>query len=122
MVVLSRHRAQAAHLPEQPLHDFGTSPHIHRQELPAFLGQVLQNRARLEQGQRRAAIFRRLVDDGGNAVIRRDGEKLGLELLALADMHGNKVVGDARFFQEHRHFVPVGRGPVIQVDHRGLSR
>src|SRR6266404_2007558 len=43
MVVLSGHRPQPAHLPEQPLSHSLAAPHIFRQEATGLLGQVPQD-------------------------------------------------------------------------------
>ena len=90
------------------------------QEAAGLFGQVEQDRAGFEQRQRRAAVGRGLVDDGGDAVVGRDGEELGLELVAPADVDRVDVVGQAGFFEEQRDLVAVGRGPVIEIDHGGV--
>jgi hypothetical protein len=43
--------------------------------------------------------------------------KIGCELLALADVDRDDPIGDARLFQEDRDLVPVGRGPIVKIDH-----
>ena len=46
------------------------------------------------------------------------GEEVRLELLALADVDREHLVGRAGLFEKDRDFVAVRRGPVIQVDHQ----
>jgi hypothetical protein len=101
------------------LHDFGAVAQIGRHELAGLLGEVHQDRARLENRDRLAAALRILVDDGRNAVVGRDGEKLRLELLALADVDRDNAVGKPGLLQEHRDLVAVRRRPVVKIDHVG---
>ncbi len=42
-----------------------------------------------------------------------------MELLSLADIDRDDVVGEARFFEENRDFMPIGSRPVVKVDHGG---
>src|SRR5471032_2515459 len=122
VVGLSRHRTESAHLPEQPLQRDVAAAQILRDEAAGLVGQVQQDRARFENRDRRAAVGRRVVDDGGDAVVRRDAQELRLELFALADMDRRDVIVEARLFKEQGDFVAVGRGPVVQVDHGRLAK
>jgi len=62
-------------------------------------------------------VGRLLIDNGGNAVVRRDRQELRLELLAFADIDRNDVVLEPCFLEENRHLVTVRRRPVIKIDH-----
>ena len=70
MVVLAGHGTEAAHLPEQPLQDFDAAANVGGDELSGLLGKIKQNGAGFEDRDRRATVFRIVVDDGGNAVVR----------------------------------------------------
>src|SRR6266852_2498467 len=120
MVVLSGHRPQPAHLPEQPLCRSLKAAYILRQEAAGLLGQVRQDGAGLEQADRLAAVSRRGIDDRWHAIVRRDGEEVGLELIAGADVDRVDRVVQPGFLQEHRDLVAVRRGPVIELDHFSL--
>ena len=81
-----------------------------------FFREVDHDRRALEQGQRLAARSVR-IDDGGNAVVRRDGEEFRPKLLALADIDRDDLVGDAQLFEGDMHLVAVRRGPGPDFDH-----
>jgi len=98
-----------------------TATQILGQELPGLLREVQQDRAGLEQRQRLAAIGWLMIDDGRNAIVRRDLQEVRLELLALADVDRVHVVAQAGLFEKQGNLVAVGRGPVIQVDHGKLQ-
>src|SRR5204863_4194350 len=95
VIVLSGHGAEIAHLPEQPLDALGAPAQLARQEPAGFLRKIEQYRAGLEQRNRLAAIGRFMIDNRGDAIIRRNDEEMRFELLSLADVHGNDVVGKA---------------------------
>src|SRR5690242_6559773 len=107
VVVLSGHRTQARHLPEEPLRHLDLAAHIPRQKLAAFLGEVQKNRTRLENRQRLAAIGWRVIDDRWDAIVRRDLEERRLKLGTTSYIHGNDAVGEGSFLQEHRDLVTV---------------
>jgi hypothetical protein len=79
--------------------------------------QVHHDRAGLEDGERRAAAHRVGVDDGGHAVVGRDLQIVGLELVATADVHRLDRVGDAGLFQQDDDLLAVAGGPEIQLYH-----
>jgi hypothetical protein len=91
---------------------------IARQELTRLLGEIEQHGAGLEHRDRLAAAGRCAIDQRRNAVVRGDGEEFRLELLALADIHRHDVVGQPGLLEEDRDLVPIGRGPIVEVDHR----
>jgi hypothetical protein len=62
-------------------------------EAAGLVGEVEQDRAGFEQRNRRAAVGRRLVDDGRDAVVGRDLEEVGGELFALADVDRHDAMG-----------------------------
>ncbi|CEE82426.1 hypothetical protein XAC2852_820143 [Xanthomonas citri pv. citri] len=118
---LTAHRAQPAHLPEQPLQCSDPAAGIARQEAAGLLGQIQQDRAGLEHALRTAAIGRCMVDDGRHLVVGRNLQECRFELFALADVDRLEGVLQPGLFQKQRDFVPVGRGPVVQIDHRALQ-
>jgi hypothetical protein len=61
-----------------------------------------------------------MIDQRGNTVVRRDRQKLWLELIALADVDRENLVLQPGLFEEDRDLVAVRRGPVIKVDHRAF--
>jgi hypothetical protein len=117
-MILPGHRTQAAHLPEEPLQHLEAAAQVFRQELAGPLGEIKQDRAGLEDAHGRAAAGRILVEHRRHAVVGRDAEKIGLELLAFADVDAVKLVRKSGFLEKHRHFVAVGRGPIVELDHR----
>jgi hypothetical protein len=62
-----------------------------------------------------------VVHDRRDLVVGRDLQELGIELVALADVDRLDRVLESRLLEEHRDLVAVGRGPVVEVDHRGIS-
>ena len=58
-----------------------------------------------------------VIDHGRHAVVRVHLQELRRELVAAADVARDDLVGDRRLFQQDRDLLPVGRWPVMQVDH-----
>ncbi len=58
-----------------------------------------------------------MIDERGNAVVRRDREEPGRELLAAGDVHRLQRVREAGLLQVHRELVAVRRRPVVEVEH-----
>src|SRR6266446_7994263 len=116
-MVLPRHRAEPAHLPERPLNRVVTAVDIGRQEFSGLLREIQQHRAGFEDRDRLAAALRFMIDHRGNAVVRRDRQKLRLELVALADIDRENLVFEPGLFEKHRDLVAVRRGPVMKVNH-----
>src|SRR5690606_31868255 len=86
---LPGHRSEIGHLPEQPLHRLLAPERIGRQETTCLLGQVPEDGSRLEDRYRLVCHMRRcrrVVHDGRYAVVRTDGGKRRLKLLALTDI------------------------------------
>ena len=107
--------AEVGHLPEQPLLDLDAGALIGGIELAGLAAEILHDGARLEDRDRLAAGAIG-IDDGGHAVVGRDGQELGLELVALADVDGLDLVGKPALLEHDRDLVAVGRGPVVQLD------
>ena len=118
---LARHRADAAHLPHQPLVDIDPVTFGLAAELARLARQILQDGARFEDRDRRA-VGTLGIDDGGHPVVGRDFQEFRFELLALADVHRVHIVGQAHLFQRDGDLPAVRRGPVVQVDGRGHGR
>ena len=91
-------------------------------EVNPNFGQVQQHRAGLEHRDRLSPALRFMIDHRRNPVVRRDRQKLRLELFALADLHRENLVLQPGLFEKHRDLVAVRRGPVIKVDHGGVPR
>jgi hypothetical protein len=103
-VGLPHHGADAAHLEHQPLDGLGAALGILRQQLAGFLRQIEQDGAGFEHGE----VTVIPIDDGRDAAIGVDGQKLG------------QPVGQAQLFQRDRGFVAIRRGGGVQIDHGGL--
>ena len=67
-----------------------------RQKLAGFIGEIFENRSRLENAQRPLAVARFEIDDRRNPIVRRNFQKLRRELLALADVYRLERVRQAR--------------------------
>ena len=118
MVRLAEHRAEPAHLPHQPLHHglSGGSGFWH--ELSCFFSKIHKDRARFKNGDSLVSVP---VDDGGNPVIRAEGQKLGLELVASPDIDPVDFIIQPQFLERNGNLVPVrGRG-IVKFDHVGIQ-
>ena len=60
------------------------------------------------------------IDDRGHAVVGRDREERVAELIALPDPARHDPVRQTGLLEQDRDLLAVRRGPVVQVDHRGL--
>ena len=100
----------------------GPAAQIARDEAPGLLGEIQQDRARFEQRNRRAAVGRLVVDDRRHAVVRGDLEKVRVELFAFTDVDRLDPIRNAGLLEEHRDLVAVRRRPIVQIDHRIVSR
>ncbi|KAI1691990.1 hypothetical protein DdX_21503 [Ditylenchus destructor] len=94
MMRLAGHRAEAAHLPEQPLLDVDAPALVGRIEFSVLAAEILQDRAGFEDRDR-LAVRPLGIDDRRHAVVRRDRQELRLELVALADVDVLHLVGNA---------------------------
>jgi hypothetical protein len=59
-----------------------------------------------------------VIDQRGDAVVRRNREEFRLELLALADVDRDDLVGQSGLFEKNRNLVSVRGGPVVEINHR----
>mmetsp|Transcript_5361 Transcript_5361/g.20336 ORF Transcript_5361/g.20336 Transcript_5361/m.20336 type:complete len:301 (-) Transcript_5361:269-1171(-) len=107
---LAQHGPDAAHLEHQPLQHFVLAAGVGRQQPPGLAGEVEQDGAALEQRDGRA-IGALGVGDGRDLVVRADGEEVGRELVAGADVHGKHPVGQATLLKHDVHLVAVRGGP-----------
>ena len=114
---LPGHRAECGHLPEQPLQHVAATAGIRRQQPAGLLREIQHDRAGFEHRQRCAAAGRLVVDDRGNAIVRRQCAEFRRELVAAAQPQQHAAVGNARLFQKQLDLEPVGRRRVVQVDH-----
>src|SRR3546814_9874806 len=86
MARLPAHRPEPRDLPGQPRQDRRARRARCGQETPALFGEILQDRARLEHGDRIAALRRIPIDDRGELVVRGDAPELGGQLIAVEDV------------------------------------
>ena len=97
MVGLPGHWPHPPHLPHQPLvhgHAVAFSVTI---KLAGFARQILQNRTRFKNRDGRS-IRPVWVNNCRHAVIGRDFQEIGLELVACANIHEMDIIGQAHFF------------------------
>jgi hypothetical protein len=118
MTELACLRALVCHLPKDPLDNLVPQAQVLRPELPRLLGEVKEDRARLEDGDRLAAARRVVVHQDGHPVVRVQREVTRLELIAPPDVARHDAVLEARLFKEDRDLFAIGRGPKVQVQHR----
>src|SRR5579872_6318834 len=79
----------AAHLPEQPRQAFGACSSLHRQELPELLGEIDQDRTRLEYAHRR---WLTAVEQRRNLGVGVYRHETAAELIAVTDFDQPRVV------------------------------
>jgi len=116
---LPGHRTEIADLPEQPLQALFAGAPALRHEPPGPLGEMDQDRARLEHRQRSVAklLWGVVVDNRRHAVIRADRQEFGLELVAATDIYRDHAEVEAALL-EHDRDLPAVRGrPIVKVDH-----
>ena len=122
MIVLAGHRAEPAHLPEQPLDLFGARTQIAGEELAGLLGEIEQDGAGFEHRDRRAAARR--DHDRRCAGMRLFGDtsrNLRSNCSPFPMLIGNDFVFQPGLFEKDRDLVAVGSRPVIEIDHRANS-
>lgn len=116
-MILPKHRPQSAHLPEEPLHNLRAPAQIGGQKFAGLLGEILKNRAGLEDADRLAAAGRIVVYDRRNAIVGGYRQKLQFKLLSRADVDRFDGIGETGFFQKYGDLMAIGRGPVVNIDH-----
>jgi hypothetical protein len=57
------------------------------------------------------------IDDGGDAVVRADLQKVRLELLALGNIDRVRGIGQPEFLEQNGNLAAVGRRPGVKIDH-----
>ena len=87
---------------------------LRRQELAGLLGEIEQDRARIEHDGV-------AIDDGRHLGVRIDLEEFRLVLVALAGVDRNRFVRQAGLFEKQRDLGRVRRGGVIELQHRLAS-
>ena len=112
---LSRHRAEPADLPVQPLLDRDAGALLARIEFSGFAAEILQDRAGFEDRDRPPARTGG-IDDRRHAVVRRNRQKLRRELLALRNVDRPHDIGQPALFEHDRNFPAVRRRPIIKLD------
>ena len=113
---LAQHRAEARHLPHQPLHDLEPGARLLGQEPSGLLRQVEQDRARFEDRDGHA-VGPVVVGQRRDLVVRADREEFRVELLALFEVHPVLVIGKPGLFQHDVDLLTVGRGRGVEIDH-----
>jgi hypothetical protein len=76
------------------------------------LGQISQNRTAFKHGQRTA--FGTMINNGGDFVVGRDGQKARRELFVAPQVDGDGVVREAQLFQQDRYLAAVRRAPSVK--------
>ena len=111
---LPEHRADAAHLEHQPLDGLiALCPGADQRA--GLVGQIDQDRARLEQRQRRAA--RPVgVDDGGDLVVGVQRQECRAHLVIAGEIDQMGVVDQPHFLQRDGNLDPVGRRQRIKLN------
>ena len=120
MMRLAQHWPDAAHLEHQPLQDLEFEPVAVGQEFSGFRRQVEQDGARFEQ-RHGVAIGALRIDQRRYLVVGADGQELGLELVARAnvDRKNLPVAAQAKtaLLQHDVNLVAIGRGPGVDIYH-----
>jgi len=118
VVPLPEHRADPAHLKHHPFEAFVAPNRVLGDQLAAILlRQINQDRGRFEQSEGLAARAVG-VDYRRNPVVRRNLQKLGLELIAGADIDRDHLVFEAELFECNVHLVAIGGRPGPDFEHR----
>jgi hypothetical protein len=91
---LAEHRTDAAHLEHHPLDRLVATCRIGGNELAGLVGEIEQDRARLEQRQRPAAGAAR-VEDRRDLLVRVERCELGRLLLVAIEGDAVRLVGEA---------------------------
>src|SRR4051794_13382296 len=109
---LAEHRPRAAHLPHQPF-DAAVAPlALGREQLAGLVGEIDENCARLHQ-----RLTTVVIDDRGDAIVRRDFQKLRFELFVFSDVDRMRRVGEPKLLERDGDLAAVGSRPGVEVDH-----
>src|ERR1700720_746754 len=117
---LPRHRAEPAHLPEQPLVDRDAGALVARIELSGLAAEILQDGAGLEHRDGPPAGAVR-IDNGGEGGVWGNREKARRELLALGNIARVHDVRQPALLEHDGNFPAVRRRPVVERDRRGAG-
>src|ERR1043166_1732793 len=113
-MAFARFGTEIGHLPEQPLIDLDAPALVARIELAGLAPEILQDRARLEDRDRTSAGTV-AIDDRGHAVVRRDFQEFGFELVAPRNVDRDNRVREPAHLK-HDRYLPV------ELDRFRLSR
>src|SRR5208282_1157095 len=110
MMRLTEHRSYPAHLKHEPFDRLDPCNRIARHHLAGLFGEIDQNGAGFENLERPAAGSI-AIDDRRNLGIRIDGDVVGLELIALADMDRMNVIRQPYLLEHDGDLFAVRRAP-----------
>src|SRR5205085_2766347 len=82
-----------------------------RIELARLFAEIHEDGARFEH-----ALAIVTIDDRRDFAIRRNLEKIGGELLVLADVDRVNRIGEPHLLKRDRNLTPVGRAPGVEID------
>src|SRR5690349_2261444 len=116
---LPEHRPHAPHLEHQPLDGLVALCPVPREELPALVGEVDEDRPRLEQRQRLAAGAVG-IDDCRDLAVRVERLELRRQLILAVEADEVRLVRKRGLFEQDRHFHPVGSGQPVQLNAIGV--
>src|ERR1700730_18298223 len=111
---LAEHRSDPAHLEMHPLNGFPTARRVARNELAGLLGEILQDRAGLEQPERLAA-WPVGIDDRGDLAVRIERQKFRRLLVVLVEVDEKHLVRQPDLFQHDRDLDAVRRRQRIEL-------
>ena len=87
---------------------------VGRQEFSGLLGEIKQDRVRVEHGGV-------AVDDRRHLGVRIDRQIFRLVLLAFAGVDRDRLVGQPGFLEHERDLHRIGRAAIVEFDHRSSS-
>jgi hypothetical protein len=113
---LAEGRPDPGELDHQPLDDLVAPCRVGGEEAPGLVGEIHQDRARLEHGVGLAARSL-VIDDHRNLTVGIERAELGREMVALPDVDGNGAVGQLQLFEHDEDLLHVRAGEHVEVDH-----
>src|SRR5262245_10762925 len=119
---LARHRPQPGHLPEQPFQGFDAGTAVLGQQLAGLLREIKEDRAGFEHRDRSGGSPWRVVDDGRDLAVRRNGEESWSELLTRRQADREDPMRQRGFLEEQPDLQAVRRRAEIEVDQDWLGR
>src|SRR5260370_20610443 len=113
---LAKGRANSCELEHQPLDPLVSFGRAAREEAAELVGEVHQDRARLEHREGLAAgTF--VIDDHRYLGIGIERGEFWLELLAFPDIDRDRAIGHRELLQHDEDFLYVGAGQDVQIYH-----